>query len=666
MNTPYETCNNAYCHGSISRTWGDTASGGTCGKCHGDSATGTSESEIAPPNDTNGDTSAGDPDVGAHQVHLNSSGGIVNYNITCNTCHKKPTGVFDTGHIDTALPAELSFGSMATSGGASPTWSTPTCTNTYCHNELLFPSTYHNGEASYGGSDPTPDWNDTAYQTTGSTRTAADCGKCHFYNSGSLDCQSCHPHVGSDNLSFDSGGGGLADHINGTPEGAGDCTGCHNGIATGSGSQYVTRDITGASGDFSMTSRHVFGATPTVFDCVVCHLEGNTDGTANNGTGAGKHDTTSNNKTVSMRNVDSISTGWEWDKTATTATMHGYMDAFCLACHDSDGSSGIAVNSSGDGITTSPGALALTPFYDNLRGPTPPTGSIVNPQVEVIGGDGNDDGVCESGETCEDGFSDRTRVIDVETQFDPGTYTWPNDDGTMPSGFTGTNYDGRPSQHAVLGPRYYTNNSSWTAWQSLTLKSGQALATVKEKAQLHCADCHSVDTNAHGSARLAMLVDSGVTGTAGTTGVGDVDTSCYACHTIGSYSESNSAGSRTEHGMCGHTFDSPTASAGPAAFGDSYCFNCHAGAKSESPYGWIHGMPSGSDPDFPTRVAERYRFLGGMAGAWEPDGWETSGGTAPTCYWRTASNTATTCNRHVGATAGGSKGDTLFDRSLEY
>jgi predicted CxxxxCH...CXXCH cytochrome family protein len=124
-----------------------------CGSCHG------SAGNPAPPADLNGDTDPTDPEVGAHQAHV--KGGTVSAPVACTACHLVPHNLNDPGHVDTPLPAEVTFSGRAVAQGAVPVWDpvSRTCTDTYCH-----------GAASSLGTDLEPTWN-----LPGSIA----CGSCH-------------------------------------------------------------------------------------------------------------------------------------------------------------------------------------------------------------------------------------------------------------------------------------------------------------------------------------------------------------------------------------------------------------------------------------------------------------------------------------------------------
>lgn len=159
----------------------------SCGSCHG---SGTSP---APPPDTAGNSDPSAITVGAHQVHL--AGGTGFAAIACSECHAVPTGVLDVGHCDSAAPAEVKFGPLATAKGTYPVWNRTagTCQGTYCHGATL-----------QGGSDKSPSWTST---------TAMTCGSCHAANyHGQTGCN-CHGSVWS--------GGQITDpskHVNGVTD----------------------------------------------------------------------------------------------------------------------------------------------------------------------------------------------------------------------------------------------------------------------------------------------------------------------------------------------------------------------------------------------------------------------------------------------------------------
>lgn len=105
-----------------------------CAGCHGDaSREGSFEQRSAPPFDLHRNSSTNYPGVGSHEVHVHASDSHAA--VACNECHIVPEGTGDPGHADTPLPAELTFGELATQGGRSPSYDfgTRRCSDTYCH-----------------------------------------------------------------------------------------------------------------------------------------------------------------------------------------------------------------------------------------------------------------------------------------------------------------------------------------------------------------------------------------------------------------------------------------------------------------------------------------------------------------------------------------------------
>lgn len=105
----------------------------SCIGCHG----GTDNATGAPPRATWGNQ-ADTVRVGAHTSHLEGTHGLANP-VACNECHVVPADAFAAGHVDQPT-ATLTFGTLATSGGAVPLWTRTapaTCSATYCHGTTL-------------------------------------------------------------------------------------------------------------------------------------------------------------------------------------------------------------------------------------------------------------------------------------------------------------------------------------------------------------------------------------------------------------------------------------------------------------------------------------------------------------------------------------------------
>jgi len=171
------------------------ASGTACNSCHGDAISN------APPVDTSGNSVTTARGVGAHRQHLGTSDW--HREIVCSDCHVVPSNVQDTGHTDSALPAELTWSSLAKADSASPTFSTTTfkCSNVYCHGSTLWGT----------GSNRVPTWTSVG---TGQ----AECGTCHTLPPGpphedDNECNECHCRVMESPTSINSLNAHL--HING-------------------------------------------------------------------------------------------------------------------------------------------------------------------------------------------------------------------------------------------------------------------------------------------------------------------------------------------------------------------------------------------------------------------------------------------------------------------
>lgn len=147
-----------------------------CNTCHGDF---NDLTRIAPPKDVSKNTATDSAGVGAHVKHLYDN--QLGSQILCSTCHKVPLDVYDTGHVDSDLPAEVIFGNLAIHDGgenASYNFSNATCSETYCHGnwEFLadssnFPS-YYDSTGIIKGNARLVTWT----QVDGSQ---APCGSCH-------------------------------------------------------------------------------------------------------------------------------------------------------------------------------------------------------------------------------------------------------------------------------------------------------------------------------------------------------------------------------------------------------------------------------------------------------------------------------------------------------
>lgn len=170
-----------------------------CDACHGSGPLG------APPPNLDGETDPSAHGVGAHATHL--AGTIRSRAVQCNECHVVPTDVFDPGHFDSALPAELTFSGVALSWGATPSYDGNSCANTYCHGGMFVA-----GHAS-GGSVTSPAWLPPPPMPL--------CGSCHGlpppdpHPVTAQPCSDCHsnlvPDLGPDGYVFPD----PSTHVNG-------------------------------------------------------------------------------------------------------------------------------------------------------------------------------------------------------------------------------------------------------------------------------------------------------------------------------------------------------------------------------------------------------------------------------------------------------------------
>lgn len=207
----------------------------TCGDCHGGAENFAPPSALLEPPVT---TSVG---VGAHQAHL--QGGRVTQAIACTECHQVPETIEDPAHIDT-LPADLTWGPLATRAGLSPEWRREqrSCANTYCH-----------GASLQGGTASTPEW-------TRVDSSQIQCGSCHGNpppapHPAGAGCESCHPETMTPRGDLDVTAGthidgvvqavggalhpaGYADpllHGQDTKDQVSDCRDCHGATLDGDG-----------------------------------------------------------------------------------------------------------------------------------------------------------------------------------------------------------------------------------------------------------------------------------------------------------------------------------------------------------------------------------------------------------------------------------------------
>jgi predicted CxxxxCH...CXXCH cytochrome family protein len=210
----------------------------------------------APPPDLSGNTGTDAIGVGAHLFHVNPS--LLADGYDCSQCHVKPAEIASPGHMDDGLPAEVTFGPLAATDGASPAWdrSTPSCSGTYCHGATL-----------EGGAQVSPLWAQNQFPPEEDL-----CGTCHpiqDMTQGShaphlahgFDCSFCHEGYTTDAVVTSL-------HVNGTRDviptaevgGSFDGESCSGVRCHGAGN---TTPVWGAPGNLTCTDCHGGGSTPS-------------------------------------------------------------------------------------------------------------------------------------------------------------------------------------------------------------------------------------------------------------------------------------------------------------------------------------------------------------------------------------------------------------------
>ncbi len=156
--------------------------------------------------------------VGAHQGHLNpSAASALMPPVRCAECHAVPG---DAVHATNPPAQKVVFGTLATTGGAAPTWdATGTgCAASYCHGNFQF------GKVT--GANATPLWTDTA---------SLACSSCHAMPPAghpallaavtAAACSACHAQAVNPDGTINLAGGA---HMNGKSDVlVKGCTGCH-------------------------------------------------------------------------------------------------------------------------------------------------------------------------------------------------------------------------------------------------------------------------------------------------------------------------------------------------------------------------------------------------------------------------------------------------------
>jgi hypothetical protein len=523
-----------------------------------------------------------------------------------------------------------------------------------------------NGES--GGTYRKPYWNFSAMINY--TDPATACKRCH--NSpptsnghtqtatinGANPCSTCHGGT-VDSTGKILKGGGL--HINGKVEASGgDCmsASCH-GSQVGTAPHRRARIVGAAAGvegdDFIRKSRHVSdGTTGTIvtnLDCIICHAEGDTSSTlASPKTNTTYHGGDGGTTTVDLRDVDSTNGSLvkvSWPGTRLTATNGAFtatttdrrnLDNFCMGCHDSNGSSQIAVNAANTGLALGTAAVSAI-----SRGTTTANFRPFNTN-DTLGN--NNDTLSAL----------RTKVLNVKDQFNSTNQP-------------GSNW---ASHHNLeqFTRRYSSRNTTAlpnSVFNAIALTETSNLQTTGENTGLHCSDCHLNEINAHGSrSTWYMLQDKNGTDTAWTNSMTGTMV-CFKCHSNADYGGAGT-GSRFTHsggdvsnfGATGHNYM------------NIVCLNCHGGYSevSSSGFGAIHG----NNDTFTSAggTTKRYRFMSGASGRYFYPSASLGGAVDWTatnygCYTLTAADNWGECVKHSGGTDANAKGNNVRrTRALTY
>jgi predicted CxxxxCH...CXXCH cytochrome family protein len=153
----------------------------TCTFCHGDRTSGLA----SPPVDTQGRSVTTNVSVGNHASHL---GTTLMTGMACTQCHPDRAGsnvIADSAHVDGNGVAEVSFGALARTGGASATYTrssstSASCSATYCHGSFT------------GGTSATVGWTSAVQVGCTSCHGAPPSTGKHGNHSG-RSCGDCHP-----------------------------------------------------------------------------------------------------------------------------------------------------------------------------------------------------------------------------------------------------------------------------------------------------------------------------------------------------------------------------------------------------------------------------------------------------------------------------------------
>ncbi len=154
-----------------------------CTGCHGEPG---ADPLGPPPLDTHGNDETSAAGVGAHAAHLVGRG--LARVLACDECHQVPEQVEQVGHLDSALPAEVTLQGVARAFGAEPHYEAGRCAETFCHGDSFI------GGRPSGGVNTVPEW-------TRVDQSQITCQSCHGmpppapHPEDAVDCGECHKNA---------------------------------------------------------------------------------------------------------------------------------------------------------------------------------------------------------------------------------------------------------------------------------------------------------------------------------------------------------------------------------------------------------------------------------------------------------------------------------------
>jgi predicted CxxxxCH...CXXCH cytochrome family protein len=682
--TPYTSTTRAcqaYCHSSAgpwngtayaaptfaSPTWGGTAP--SCTGCHGGAGAATTMS-------------------GPHAKHVNSNaaGG---YGFACSKCHYGTTQdgttilASSTLHVngtktDVVFNTADPFTPAGSTWGGGATATTHTCASTYCHGNMT------------GGINATPSW----------TPGTLACTACHGvppsnHAPGDTDCNSCHPGYSSTAVI-------VATHVNGTVDGGGGGTSCHNSVKDDAASPGSARRA--VMTDFSRPSHHAGngdakrGGTLTDNDCAVCHAEAAVPSAQGGKIATGP---LHKNGMVDLRDADNNANYFQYDKralcvaaggttttcdtAATAAAPTPWGATVAQAFHsgtakfrqetsgrtdDAVGTANVACTADYSGVAQGAGcSKGLDRFCLSCH-------DANGASAAYVAGD--------AGATAGNPFKDTSITNEYDQLARPSRTGAPDAAGSVvdiASKIAGALTNGQYSRHAVRGQStsrylsYSTGRTIYNRGGTVTDGSGfvqrgtdaSARPNWNDQSVMSCSDCHAVDGangtngNGHGATSEYMLKDGSGGATEGT--LASLTYVCYRCHPSTRYNDT-----ATHTGNSGDWIDS-TAAAGSARVSGvkgnwqaMACGNCHGAMLSDTApdFGGIHGTSS-TFTNGAGGTRQAYRFTNGASlRFYDPGVWDT---TAQNCYTLSTADTYGGCTQH-GRNAGTKS--KLFTRPLNY